>query len=782
MPQILNAGARWREWWRSPGNARRALRAGITGLLALVLVVFAWPYVKLVALVSFFASEAYPNGVSEGLRMPWDSMQTLSAYPPRHLATYLQAPSARWRATAASALWYQATEKMAGDWHGVPAALAAAAIGDPEPTIRGLARDALIGLPQIEPDEALAILRLVAEQPAADRRFELINVVADRSPPTHESLRELAVTLSKSHRFEDQLLALQVLANWFSQSEWLEHLFHRLRAEPEAETLGFADVLRFHVAHARPDLVESLFAGDERQQRLGLLAVAEIVARPPSAMDFYTGYVRQPPENASLKAQRRANLATHAELIQNAEQTATAFYLSSESVRQQVGEAFFRRHPAGAVLLVRCLKKLPAERHEALLDVAQQVQAYGGAHEARFGLEETELLLNQLFSPDPKTQEFASRILSWGFGGSYFEQDVAPSAERWSAFFAKLLQENPSGPGAGVALQHFSLHPTFDPALIPAMESAIRTYSTHFVGEKAFQMLIDHFPNHPRVQALAWEAISDVRWGILFNPAADFLLRTAPEPSSVFARLLQSYRTSDDGKRGHYRWAILRWWPKFGPKDDAALTAQIVDEGLEHSWYEPDRRTLTALVAAVDPQIVEDRLLAKLKDWNTRVAQDLNLDFRMVATRYEWIPRFRHSAERFARELLASPDASSRIKGLQVFATLGIRPTEVDRHVLALLDDSDYVVQINAADLASALGLEHAAVLERLAAMTHEEQPEMLRAAGLRNFAILQPDTRDTAAMASDLIDDPQLAVRIEAQRILRGDRRTPNTPRGVRE
>jgi hypothetical protein len=312
--------------------------------------------------------------------------------------------------------------------------------------------------------------------------------------------------------------------------------------------------------------------------------------------------------------------------------------------------------------------------------------------------------------------------------------------------------------------------------MIPAIEAGIRVF-LHDAPDM-FAMLVARFPNHPRVRALAKDALADKNLACLANSAFDLLIRTEPDPAAVYAQVLQMYQNDKD-YGAYYRLSVVRGWERFGPKNDLELTRRIVDECLLPSFQEELRAPALAFLKKVDPAVACDRLLAwaranlgRDRGANRIKIMDYPGFFKHNAHLRE-VPGFEKAIETVALELLDEANTTDRADGLKLLAAVGVRSPTIDRTLADLLEDGNVVVQIVAADTVAALKLDNDVVIERLDAMTLAGQQEMVRAAGIRNLALLRPEAPRTLEIARALANDPLAAVRTEAERVLRGDHKS---------
>src|SRR5260370_1053046 len=137
-------------------------------------------------------------------------------YPPRRIATLLQAPAPRWRAYICQVLRVvdeQAHPKF--DWEGVAPALATVARNDPEPLIRRLAERALDRVPILSSSEAQRLLEFGLESGEPSFRETALFLCGRLRPDLHLALRAALQKLSTGPADSDRWVGLSVWRRLF---------------------------------------------------------------------------------------------------------------------------------------------------------------------------------------------------------------------------------------------------------------------------------------------------------------------------------------------------------------------------------------------------------------------------------------------------------------------------------------------------------------------------------------------------------------------------------------
>lgn len=751
--------SRWQISWRNRS----------TWILSVVLCITAWltwPYLSLLAAISFVASDNSTRGEKENIvtGLHSDNIRLLSHYPPEHLAMFLRSPSARIRAVACQVLG--SPEMLDGnhDWTGIPAALARVAANDSEERVRDLAILAIQSGPDLTKDDLLAIQSIAGPELPLDHRRRLVQCLGERAGEHRDAFIQWLRDLASSKFMEDQVIALGFLAEHVPDDPSLPDLFCRvLDSGQHMEEWWLKQSLR-QICRQQPRFLAELLQGSENKAALALGFLSTIyrerLAKFAPMAPGITGT-----EGSRIPRPSVDFLLDDSEILQLADVRSQELLGLDHPACRAAAIVYLGRSPEGAhALLAACMDG----RIDSLVGTLNVLERFtwsasrNGGEGFVFTPAEADYLTGLLRHPDPQVREAAAGVVHPAVAGvvanNPFPNGCGPRCPSNAPIFAELLADR-SGKLHWIALEYFDNVVPFETQHLKDIANAIRivhgrTRQTY----DAFMQMTQRFPNHPcTIETAKFLLDGAVGPSSAFVAAASFLFDSLPD--QVFGIVVQTYHATEKEHAGPLLELILDLSKRRGGFNSPSFALEIWSNYL--AWCLTDRHgasptCLREIWMLIGPDIAEAGLRRAIADaFRKQTTQIMRLNH---------LPRFSSVLTEVAVECLESPDVFTRLGAVQLLPELTLSNEERRHYLLQCMRDSDPRIAIQSVELIMKLGLGNDSVIDELRQLATEGNNSALRSVALEMLAAHTPRDVQTVSLVQSLLADPDFQVRLTAR------------------
>jgi hypothetical protein len=723
---------------------------------------------------------ATQSGMADMDRVTSDDLNALVGYAPQRIAVYLDSSNERWRAVACRVLATQLANGTEGNWEGIAPAMARFLLRTTDPVITRLGVKTLQTLPSISDTDIAAILASLRDAAPSASRRTVFGIAMDKRGNAGEECHELLHAWADSSVPADRADATALLARYFPDDARIGALVKEAANEWPNETEA-APVIAAAAA-TRPQLIPELLRGSSKEQRIAI----RVLSQPGPA----------------------AAAAVSDDVIR----VAIGMLRAPDADSATVAERFLGRQVQAGHVLVGELPGADATAKLKSLGLLRQMTANATRRNDgsfRFTKEEAENLVALLTDESPEVRSAAAEVIDAGMPASeaakgLFEPGTGPLDPAHAEAFRRLLAA-PSGELDSLALKYFDRVVPFQESDIAGIAGAVRRIDENKrangnaqtpASERAnlaFAALLQRFPEQPATMTLAREkfAASTNLDDPDVQAAATHLLGVAADRREVLEGIVERYHATrvpePDSRQRATTERLAKLILMQAASDQNSIDSQVVQEAvtdlLPQLWLMGSRLNDVPGGDRVPSMLSPDALASCERAALRRCLESRVFSKQMLVQpssvaqcvqAIQAVPGFSEEATTAATRALDSDDVDARMRAFYLIGAGRLDSPALRERVVASLNDPNVKIQAAAVDVLGSLGAKDAGVIDELRRLVKSKQPDLVRAAAVRNLALLSPDDPETVKLIESLADSGEFAIRTEARQALRkgtGDR-----------
>jgi hypothetical protein len=705
-----------------------------------------------------------------------EDLEALARFSPRQIAGYLDSSRTTFRAIACQVLGRQLDKQGDGDWTGIAPTLANMALNDSEPMLRQRASRLIDRLPSIPIDDGRQILGYVTRQPDNPMAPHLAAVVVAQCTDIIEETRTRLLVRNATDANQDELIL--TLAELLPNDEALSAPLRDAIRHADGRTPRIVGAVR-KLADGSPEILAELLHGTESERRIAVGALSG-----PSNWPSKT----QLPREMTHKWD-----SLNSQVLERATEVAEELFSSGDATNRTLAINFFQWRPRGGHILVEHLDDLRSDQQRVEILVCLSRIAwtayYANDGAFQFTKEEGDRLVALLDDQDDRVRAEVAQVLNPGIPpaprpGGAFVPGTGPLDPANAHVFRRLL-DSQTGELHWLAMNYFSRVTPFEESDVDRMLRAVRRDAETLKASGSsgkgtaqarvtFNALCERYPNHAGVVACALDMIAKPN---VDTDAALYLLGLPAHRDQAMQRLQECFQSTTTNTGLSLEWAILGKAKKQPDIVNPTLLQEIASRvlsasGFNDTWPNTTYEEISSLfepdaMKSIERTALRQRL-ATIIDGSPQSNSSGRITQRIRST-----PGFAEEAVAIAEQAVASKDIDRRAAGLAFIGEANIGDDELDlgnltRAAIDCLEHNTTKVVVAAADAMGSLHVKDPLVIRKLHELLDREHPEAVRASALRNLILLQPNEPETHRLIDSLANDPNFAVRSEAQRALK--------------